>query len=62
MTTKRPTHRLVAISGEGQSARFTEIAVLWPAKSGFTGEIPAGVSITGRFGIFAIGEKKGGAQ
>jgi hypothetical protein len=42
------------ISGEGKAAQFVRIAAVWPTKdgSGFTGEIPNGVTITGRFGLF----------
>ena len=53
---KKPTHDLVAISGDGRTATFTRVAALWPKKdggSGFTGEIPAGVTITGRIAILA---------
>ena len=55
-----PSHRLVVITGEGDKARFTEITGLWPTKSGsgWTGEIPAGVTISGRVGIFPIGDGK----
>jgi hypothetical protein len=44
----KPTHDLTVISGEGKSANFVRIAPLWETKSGggFTGEIPAGVTIT----------------
>ncbi len=54
-----PTHDLTIISGEGKSATFTRVAAVWPTKdgTGFTGEIPVGVSITGRFGIFARKDK-----
>lgn len=54
MTNNKPTHDLTLISGEGKGAQFTRIAALWPTKdgAGYTGEIPAGVAITGRVGIF----------
>lgn len=50
----KPTHDLTLISGEGKTAQFTRIAAVWPTKdgAGFMGEIPAGVTITGRFGLF----------
>jgi hypothetical protein len=52
--TNKPTHDLTLISGEGKAAQFVRIAAVWPTKdgSGFTGEIPNGVTITGRFGLF----------
>lgn len=52
----KPTHYLTSISGEGDKARFTRIAPLWETKSGagWTGEIPAGLTISGRVGIFSI--------
>ncbi|WP_142640229.1 hypothetical protein [Sphingomonas sp. IC081] len=51
----KPTHDLTLISGEGKSAQFTRVAALWPTKdgTGFTGEIPAGVTITGRVAVLA---------
>ena len=50
----KPTHDLTLITGEGKTAQFTRVAAVWPTKDGqgFTGEIPAGVTITGRFGLF----------
>jgi hypothetical protein len=50
----KPTHNLVSISGEGDKAKFTTIAALWETKEGigYTGEIPAGIMLTGRVGIF----------
>lgn len=50
---QRPTHVLNVVTGEGQASRFTEIAGLWPTRdgNGFTGEIPAGITITGRLVI-----------
>jgi hypothetical protein len=53
MTNERPTHILNVVSGEGKSARFTEVAALWPTKdgNGFTGDIPSGLTITGRIVI-----------
>jgi hypothetical protein len=55
MSNNRPTHYLKAISGEGKSSHFTTIASLWPTKdgTGFTGEIPANVTVTGRIAILA---------
>lgn len=57
----KPTHDLTLISGEGKTAQFVRIAAVWPTKdgTGYTGEIPAGVTITGRFGIFPRKEKDG---
>lgn len=46
-----PTHNLVSVHGEGEKARYTQIAALWPTKrgdGGLTGEIPQGITITGR--------------
>ncbi len=53
MSNERPTHNLNVVSGEGKSARFTEVAALWPTKDGFgfTGDIPTGIAITGRIVI-----------
>ena len=50
----KPTHDLTLISGEGKAAQFVRVAAVWPTKdgTGFTGEIPAGLTITGRFGLF----------
>ena len=55
----KPTHDLTLISGEGKTAQFVRIAAVWPTKDGqgFTGEIPAGVTITGRFGLFPRKDK-----
>jgi hypothetical protein len=57
---EKPTHDLTVISGEGKSATFTRIAPLWPTKdgSGFTGEIPEGITITGRFAVLARKDKE----
>jgi len=51
---KRPTHDLTVITGDGDLADFTRVAALWQTKDGkgYTGTIPAGVTITGRIGIF----------
>jgi hypothetical protein len=56
---KRPTHDLVVITGDGELAEFHRVAALWTTKdgTGYTGAIPAGVTITGRIGIFARKEK-----
>ena len=55
----KPTHDLTVISGEGKAAQFTRVAAVWPTKegNGFTGEIPAGITITGRFGLFPRQDK-----
>lgn len=64
----KPTHHLNIVTGEGDNAEFTRIAAVWPTKSGngFTGTIPQGVSITGRFVITAAktatGDDNGGQQ
>ena len=52
----KPTHYLKSISGEGDKARFTTLAPLWETKSGegWTGEIPAGLAVSGRIGVFPI--------
>jgi hypothetical protein len=59
----RPTHDLTVISGEGRNAQFVRVAALWRTKDGegFTGEIPAGVSITGRVAILPRKDKEPGA-
>lgn len=46
----KPTHDLCIVFGEGKSAIWTRVAALWPTKDGegFSGEIPAGVMVTGR--------------
>jgi hypothetical protein len=58
----KPTHDLTTIAGEGKSAQFTRIAAVWPTKDGqgFTGEIPAGITVTGRFAILPRKEKDEG--
>lgn len=62
MSTNKPSHRLVSITGDGKQAKFTEIAALWATKNGgLTGDIPAGVTLSGRIGIFAINSKADGA-
>lgn len=55
----KPTHDLTMISGEGKNAQFTRVAAVWPTKEGdgFTGEIPAGITVTGRFGLFPRKDK-----
>jgi len=60
-TSNAPTHRLCVIEGEGDKARFIEVAGLWTTKSGegFTGTIPSGLSITGRIGVFPIKSESG---
>ena len=60
----KPTHDLTLISGEGKAAQFTRIAAVWPTKdgTGFTGEIPAGVTITGRFALLARKAKEEAAD
>ena len=47
----QPTHDLKIISGEGDKAKFTTVAAVWPTKDrkSFAGEIPAGISVSGRF-------------
>ena len=57
---QKPTHDLVIISGDGQLATFTRVAALWPKKDGdgFTGEIPAGVMVSGRVAILARKDKE----
>ncbi len=49
----KPTHDLCIVSGEGKTAIWTRVAALWPTKDGegFTGEIPAGVTVSGRLVI-----------
>ena len=62
----KPTHFLNLVTGEGDAARFTIVAPLWPTKSGgFSGEIPAGLTVTGRLVITKAKEAKdenGGQQ
>jgi hypothetical protein len=64
MTSERPTHILNVVSGEGKSARFTEVAALWPTRdgNGFTGDIPACMTITGRIVILKRQESEADAQ
>jgi len=52
---EKPTHHLLSVSGEGEKAQFTRIVALWPTREGggYTGEIPAGITITGRIFIRA---------
>ena len=47
----QPTHDLKIVSGESEKAKFTTIAAVWPTKDGkgFTGEIPTGIMVSGRF-------------
>lgn len=48
----KPTHFLNLVTGEGRSAVFTRVAALWPTQSGgFSGEIPAGLTVSGRLVI-----------
>jgi hypothetical protein len=51
--TNKPTHDLVMITGEGKAAQFTRVAAAWPKKEGdgYTGEIPAGITVSGRFAL-----------
>lgn len=57
---EKPTHHLMTVTGEGEKGQFTRIAALWPTKGGgYSGEIPAGISITGRIVILAT---EGGDQ
>lgn len=62
----KPTHFLNIVTGDGDNARFTSIAALWPTRSGgYSGDIPAGVSITGRIVITeakAKADNQGGQQ
>ena len=46
----KPTHDLCIVSGEGKTAIWTRVAALWPTQTGdgFSGEIPAGVMVSGR--------------
>ena len=46
----KPTHDLCIVSGEGKTAIWTRVDALWPTKDGegFSGEIPTGVSVSGR--------------
>ena len=55
----KPTHDLTLISGEGRNAQFIRVAPLWVTKdgTGFTGEIPQGMTITGRIGVLVRREK-----
>lgn len=55
----KPTHDLTMITGEGKSAVFTRVAPVWPTKdgTGFTGEIPDGITVTGRFAVLLRKEK-----
>jgi len=41
------------ITGEGKAAQFTRVAAAWPKKEGdgYTGEIPAGITVSGRFAL-----------
>ncbi len=57
----KPTHDLTLIIDEGKTAKFTRITAVWPTKdgNGFTGETPAGVTITGRFGLFPRKDENG---
>ena len=64
MSNERPTHFLNIVHGEGKTARFTQVAALWPTRDGdgFTGEIPAGILCTGRVVILARKEREPGAE
>ena len=48
---QKPTHDLAIVTGEGDKAEFTRIAAVWPTKTGggFSGTIPAGITVSGRF-------------
>ena len=61
----KPTHNLCLAIGEAKNTRWHRVAGLWQTKDGdgYTGEIPTGLSITGRIGIFpAKTDDNGGAQ
>ena len=60
----KPTHDLTLITGEGPKAQFTRIAAVWPTKEGggFTGEIPAGITVSGRFAILVRKDRAEGDQ
>jgi len=50
----KPSHYLNVVTGEETNAQFTRIAPLWAtSKGGYSGTIPAGVSISGRIVITA---------
>ena len=46
----KPTHDLCIVTGEGKAAIWTRVAALWPTQEGdgFSGQIPAGVMVSGR--------------
>jgi hypothetical protein len=50
---------ITAFCGEEKNAAFTRFARVWPIKDGdgFAREIAAGLSVTGRFGIFPRNDK-----
>lgn len=51
----KPTHYLTIVNGDGDKAVFTRIAALWPTRTeGLAGDIPAGVTITGRVVILPV--------
>lgn len=61
----KPSHYLNVVTGEDENAQFTRITPLWAtSKGGYAGNIPAGVSITGRIVITAAKsrDENGGQQ
>lgn len=57
-TNNRPSHIVWLVEGEGDTAKWTEIGVLWPHKKGegFTQELKA-IPLTGRLVILPRRDK-----
>jgi hypothetical protein len=62
LTTRKPTHRLYRVIGEGASANWTEIGAAWPNKDGLGFNIACdAVPLQGRIVLRAITERSAAA-
>lgn len=56
---KKPTHKISVISGDGKDAFFTRVGSLWQNSDGsLSGQIRDGLAISGRVYIGAIKAKE----
>lgn len=62
--TNRPSHQIFVVDGEGDKAVWTRIGAAWPHKNGggFTVQLVAGLSVSGRFVIRPSKEDRGSQQ
>ena len=63
LPTRKPTHRLYRVQGEGQSAFWTPIGAAWPNKDGkgFSVSFDA-IPLTGRIVMRFISEREEGGS